>query len=198
MARRIRKPGHPATWEDLDQVPDDFIGEIVGGEIVLMPRPDLPHAQTTSDMGGILVGPFRMGVGGPGGWIILDEPRVRFGDEIRVPDLAGWRKERWRNPPRKGPIPIAPDWISEVLSSSTETDDRTVKVPLYGRHGVRHLWIVNPEARTLEVYRLEGKGWLLVAVFSRDQRVRAEPFDAIEWDLSLLWLPEEEGEAPPG
>lgn len=192
MARSIVKPGRPATWEDLEEVPEGFIGEIVNGEIVVRPRPDLPHARAVTDICTELLGPFRKGAGGPGGWMILFEPRIRFGEEIRVPDLAGWRKERWRNPPRRGPIPIIPDWVCEVLSRSTESDDRAAKVPLYGRHGVRHLWLVNPHARLLEVYRLEEKGWLLVATFSNDERVRAEPFDAIAWDLALLWLPEDE------
>jgi len=179
----------PPTWEDLGDLPDDVIGEIAAGEIVVTPRPDPPHARAQADLGVILGGPFRMGVGGSGGWFLLVEPRIRFGEEIRVPDLAGWRRERWRDIPRRGPIPIAPDWVCEVLSAATETEDRTRKMPLYARAAVPHIWLVNPDARTLEVYRRTEGRWLLVASHAEDARVRAEPFDAIEFDLSLLWEP---------
>ena len=181
--------GHPATWEDLDRLPDDVIGEIVNGELITAPRPNLPHARATADLGGLLWGPFRVGNGGPGGWIFLDEPRLRFDAEIRVPDLAGWRKERWMDQPKRGPLSLVPDWICEVLSPGTESEDRTTKRDLYARHKVRHLWLLDPEERTLEVYRLEERGWLLTSSHANQDRARAEPFDAVEIDLSLLWDP---------
>jgi len=186
----------PATWTDLADLPDDVIGEIVAGQIVVTPRPGVPHARSASRLGIVLGGPFDLGAGGPGGWILLDEPHVRFGDDIRVPDLAGWRKERWVDPPRTGPLRIVPDWVCEVLSPSTEGDDRTEKMDTYRRAQVPHVWLLGPIARSLEVYRLEPQGWRLAATAAGDQRVRAEPFDAIELDLSLLWsgLPEPEEE----
>jgi Uma2 family endonuclease len=129
--------------------------------------------------------------------VILDEPRIRFGADIRVPDLGGWRRERWVNPPRQGPIPIIPDWICEVLSRSTETEDRTTKLSLCGAHGVKNVWLLNPIARTLEIFRLESQGWFRAAAYAKDQMVRAEPFDAVELNLALLWPegvePEQEG-----
>jgi Uma2 family endonuclease len=190
--RRFTTPGdggRPATWEDLEEVPEGWVGEIVSGEIQLTPRPNLPHSRATSALGILVGGPFDHGIGGPGGWVILDEPRVRFGEDVRVPDLAGWRRERWIDPPRKGPIAIVPDWTCEALSPSTKADDLTVKLPLYARAKVGHVWLVDPEARTLEVYRLEPVGWTLVVTHAGDSRVRAEPFGAVEIDLSLLWLP---------
>jgi Uma2 family endonuclease len=177
----------PATWDDLLDVPEDFIGEIVAGEIVATPRPANPHATVSSDLGGLLIGPFRFGVGGPGGWVILDEPRVRFGEEIRVPDLGGWRRERYVAQAGTGPVTVIPDWICEILSPSTEADDRGPKMDLYARAGVQHVWLIGWMVRTVEVYRREAAGWLRVATFTGDARVRAEPFDAIELDLALLW-----------
>lgn len=180
--------GRPAEWNDLEQVPENAIGEIINGELVVSPRPGLPHTRATSDLGGLLGGPFRFGNGGPGGWILLDEPRIRFGRDIRVPDLAGWRRERWMDLPQKGPIPLSPDWICEVLSRSTEAEDRTSKRDLYARHRVGHLWLLDPGARTLEVHRLAETNWLLGSSHAADARVRAEPFDAVELDLSQLWM----------
>ena len=121
--------------------------------------------------------------------MILAEPRIRFGDECRVPDFAGWRKERYVRPDGSGPYEVVPDWVCELLSKSTAVEDRTEKLPLYAKHGVRYAWILDAIAQTLEVFRLEGGCWLLAQTFGADAKVRAEPFDAIEIDLTLFWGP---------
>jgi len=180
-------------WDALQEVGEDHVGEIVGGDIETTPRPDPPHTDAASDLGGLLTAWFRFGMGGPGGWVIRAEPRIRFGDEIRVPDLGGWKAERFASPP-SGPYLVIPDWICEILSARTARVDRTEKMPLYAQHQVRHLWLVDPILQTLEVYRLESNGWFLVNSFGADAKVRAEPFDAVELDLTLVWGPKR-GEA---
>ncbi len=176
-----------ATWDDLLEAPDGFIGEIVDGEVTLTPRPGFPHAESASDLGALLGGPFRFGHGGgPGGWVILHEPPIAFGDDIRVPDLGGWKKDRYA-PPERGPMRTMPDWICELLSPGTALADRSRKLPLYARHGVPHLWLVDPVEFTLEVYRLASDGYVVALTAGGADRVRAEPFGAIEIDLRLLW-----------
>lgn len=192
------------TISDLDDLPEDVVGEIIDGELIVHPRPDPPHVWAASELGAVLVTAFRRGIGGPGGWIILDEPRIQFDPQILVPDLAGWRRERYQAP-LKGPFQVPPDWICEVLSPTTERDDRVRKLPIYARNGVQHAWLVNPIQRTLEVFRRQDDAWLLAAVHGQDDKVRAKPFDAVEIDLSQIWgeipeaSPENEGsgEAPP-
>ncbi|MDX2092143.1 MAG: Uma2 family endonuclease [Kofleriaceae bacterium] len=178
------------TFEELVQAMFDgregYIREIVGGEIVETQRPGPPHVEASSHLGALLVGRFRFGNGGPGGWMILDEPAIRFGDDVRVPDLAGWRVERYVRP-SDGVYLVVPDWICELLSPGTVRNDRTTKLPLYARHGVKHVWLLDAVAQTLEVYRLHDVGWYLAGTFGGDAKVRAEPFDAVELDLSLLW-----------
>ena len=61
------------------QVPEEFIGEIVAGELQLTPRPGAPHTLAATDLGTLLGGPFRFGINGPGGWIFMAEPYIRFG-----------------------------------------------------------------------------------------------------------------------
>jgi len=173
-------------WNELLDVPEGSIGEIVAGGIHVTPRPGPPHTRAASGLGVFVGGAFGYGIGGPGGWVILDEPRVRFADDVRVPDLAGWRADRYQDP-EGGPYAVVPDWICEVLSPSTTAEDRAQKQPLYARAGVRHLWLADPEARTLEVLRLEGGLWVVVSVLAGEGRVRAEPFDAIELDLGAVW-----------
>ena len=84
-------------------------------------------------------------------------------------------------------IELAPDWVCELLSPSTRTLDRKHKLPHYAAQGVRHAWLVDPSARTLEVLRLEQGKWQSMATHTGDEIVRAEPFDAIELDLLSLW-----------
>lgn len=174
-------------WEELKLVPEGYIGEIVNGEVVQTPRPKYPHVLATSTLGMMIGTPFQLGSGGPGGWVILDEPPVRFGDELRVPDLAGWRLERFVEPTEDAAVTVVPDWICEALSPTTARVDRVEKLPLYARHGVRHVWLIDARLCTLEVFRLENGHWALVAAHGAAEKVRVEPFDAIELDLALLW-----------
>ncbi|KFA87447.1 Uma2 family endonuclease [Archangium violaceum] len=182
----------PATYEDIEALPVGWVGEIIEDELVASPRPAMGHGRVTSVLGVELGGPFDLGRGGPGGWWIFFEPEIHFGRNVLVPDLAGWRRERLPKPPARNEpfMKVAPDWLCEVLSPSTESMDRARKLPLYHREGVSHVWLVDPLARTLEVLRREARGWLLVATHTGDERVRAEPFEAVEFGLELLWLPE--------
>jgi Uma2 family endonuclease len=177
----------PATYADLEALPENVVGELIAGELFVSPRPAVPHAVASSHLGGELSGPFERGRGGPGGWIILDEPELHFGEDVLVPDLAGWRRERMPQPPRTAAVTLAPDWVCELLSPSTSALDRGVKLPVYARQGVRHIWFVDPVARTLEVLRLEGTRYLLLVTHTGMARVRAEPFEAIELELAFLW-----------
>jgi len=175
-----------ALWRELEALPEGQKGEIVAGRVRLLPRPAFPHARVTSKLGGALYG-FDFDSDGPGGWVILDEPDLRIGDELRSPDLAGWRVERFVAPEGSGPFTLAPDWVCEVLSPSTAKYDRGEKMPLYARHGVSHLWLIDPEAKTLEVYRREGELWVVLGTHAEDAVVRVPPFDAIELALGRLW-----------
>lgn len=179
-------PPRRAGWDDLLDVAEGYVGEIVSGELQVHPRPGAAHAETATDLGILLGGAFRFGRGGPGGWVILHEPRVALTGDIRVPDLAGWRAERYLRPDR-GPHTVAPDWIGEVLSPGTAVLDRTEKLPLFARAGVPHVWLIDPLACSVEVYRLEASGYVLLLATRTNQSLRLPPFDAIELELGLIW-----------
>lgn len=89
--------------------------------------------------------------------------------------------------PEEPAISLPPDWVCEVISPSTEAIDRGKKVRVFRREGVGHVWLLSPELRTLEVYRLENGRYSLLDTHEGDATVRAEPFDAIELRLSVLW-----------
>lgn len=168
-------------------MPEHLVAEIIDGDLVTSPRPSARHAAAASALGEELGPPFKRGRGGPGGWVILDEPELHIIGQVLVPDLAGWRRERMAEIPDVAFFELAPDWVCEVASPSTAALDRTRKRHHYGRAGVRHLWIVDPGPRTLEVYRAEGDNWLLALSAAGDVKVRAEPFEAVELDLTTLW-----------
>lgn len=184
MAERARTR---ATYEDVLRAPPDQVAELIDGRLELQPRPASLLAAAASALGEELGPPFKRGRGGPGGWVLLDEPELHLGDDIVVPDLGGWRRERMPEIPDAAYFELSPDWVCEVLSPSTYATDRGRKRAIYARHQVRHLWFLEPRARVLEVLRLEGDMYSIAAVFEGDQGVRAEPFDAIELDLSVLW-----------
>jgi Uma2 family endonuclease len=163
------------------------VGELIAGELYVSPRPATPHAVAASHLGGELIGPFDRGRGGPGGWLILDEPELHFAEDVLVPDLTGWRRDRMPRAPKGVGITLAPDWLCEVLSPSTATLDRGAKLPVYAREGVRHVWLLDPVLRMLEVFRLEGAHYSLLATHTGSARVRAEPFEALELELAFLW-----------
>lgn len=177
----------PATYADIEALPPNMVGEIVRGVLYASPRPASPHALASSALGEELGPPFKRGKGGPGGWVILDEPELHFGEDVLVPDLGGWRRERMPEVPHTVGFTLAPDWVCEVLSPSTSKLDRAEKLPVYARERVTHVWLVNPLEQYLEILRLDGDTYRIVATHVADAKVRAEPFDAIELDLSVLW-----------
>jgi len=181
----------PATYADIEALPSNVVGEILFGALHTHPRPAPRHARAASRLGGELHSPFDRGKGGPGGWIILDEPELHLGPHVIVPDIAGWRRERLPKLPETAYFETAPDWVCEVLSPSTARIDRTDKLAIYAAHGVSHCWLVDPDVKTLEVLALTGGKWLFESTFKDADPVSAPPFEAHTFALDVLW-PEDE------
>jgi Uma2 family endonuclease len=180
-------PKPRATYADVLAAPEHMIAEIIDGVLHTQPRPASPHARAAGKLGATLDGPFDSGENGPGGWILLFEPELHLHGEILVPDFAGWRRERMPQMPDAPAFELAPDWVCEVLSPGTAATDRAQKMPIYARERVSFAWLVEPILRTLEAYRLEGARWVQVGVWRDDARARIEPFEAVEFDLAVLW-----------
>ncbi len=176
-----------ATYQDVLDAPPHRLAEIVGGTLHTNPRPAAPHARASSSLGVKIGGPFDYNAGGPGGWWIIDEPELHFGEDVLVPDLAGWRRERMPEYPDTAYFALAPDWACEVLSPSTRKLDLHGKRPVYAREGVRHLWLVDPGDRTLEAFELRDGEWVLIASAQDDEPVSVRPFDAVTFSLGDLF-----------
>ena len=185
-----------ATYQDVLDAPPERIAELIHGVLYTQPRPAGAHAAVASALGDELGPPFRRGRAGPGGWILLHEPELQLDENILVPDMTGWRRERMSGVRNDPYFTLPPDWVCEVLSPSTAKRDKVEKLPIYAAHAVGHAWLIDPIARTLEVWRLVSGRWTLLAAHADATKVRAEPFDAVEIDLGALWADLLVGEGP--
>jgi len=184
------RPTDAELWAELCALPESMKGEIIDGELYAMPRPRARHARINTRLGGLM----DRALGGddddpPGGWVILIEPGIELPGAPEVaPDIAGWRRERFAWPAENESLCIVPDWVCEVLSPSNARYDRRIKFPFYARVGVSYLWVIDPAEKTVEVRKLEGGRWSVLATFAEDEPMRAEPFEGIEIPLGRLWV----------
>ncbi|MDX9720053.1 MAG: Uma2 family endonuclease [Myxococcota bacterium] len=192
MEHSARRTASPATYQDVLDAPKHLVAELIGGELYTSPRPAMPHALTSSDLTIDLGAPFRRGRGGPGGWWIVAEPELHLGDEVLVPDVAAWRRERMPERPSGAFVSLVPDWVCEIASPSTRSFDRLRKMPVYLRHGLGFLWLVEPLERFLDAFVREGERWVLLGTWSAETEARIPPFDAVPLDVTGWWASDDE------
>ena len=176
-----------ATYQDVLDAPAHRVAEIVDGALHISPRPPSLQALAKTRLSAGLGRAFDSGRSGPGGWRIMHEPELHLGEDIVVPDVAGWRRERLPRIPETWEAVIAPDWVCETLADSTRDLDLNGKRPVYAREGIPHLWLVDPTDRALEAFELHEGQWLQIANAKDDEPVNIRPFDAITFSLGNLW-----------
>ena len=135
------------------------------------------------------LGPYdrRPGGSSPGGWWFATEVEIQLADgQVFRPDVAGWRRERMAALPDVVPISLRPDWVCEILSKNRRNDLITKK-RAYHRDEVGHYWLIDPVEETLAVHRWHPDGYVEVLIADRDERVHAEPFEAIEIRVAVLF-----------
>ena len=187
MSEALKKKSFDELYKELCDLPSNVVGEIINEELVVMPRPAFIHARASSALGVLIGGPFDLGNGGPGGWWIIDEPELHFPDDVVVPDIAGWKKERLQNPSEMKVFKVSPDWVCEVLSPSTARHDKISKLQIYAENKVPYYWIVDPLNRVLEIFTLDKKTYKLAFAFSKNDLVKTPPFEELEFNLGSLW-----------
>lgn len=180
-------PTFEELYREIAALPQGMTGEILGpGWMRVMSRPGMRHTRaawrTRRGLGG-----SDLLEGGVGWWFEI-EVEIMLGDRLLVPDLSGWRAEAEPDLADEGPITVRPDWVCEILSRSTQRGDRAVKLPVYAAEGIGHVWIIDPEANTIEVYASrEGKAVLVDTAIGAVKRTLA-PFPD-EIDVGSLWKP---------
>lgn len=168
--------------------PDHERIELVRGTIVEKSEATAEHALAQAATAGTVRVPFQRKPGSkwPGGWWFFTELEVQLGAEIVRPDVCGYRRERVPEPPKGRPFALAPDWVCEILSPSNPQRDRVEKLQSYFQARVPHYWIIDPVGGSLEVFRRLDLAYALVLTALRAQRVRAEPFEAVELRVDEL------------
>jgi Uma2 family endonuclease len=187
-------PLDEATLADLLALPDQGHGyEIIDGELVEK-ETSAEHGVAQSRIGRLL-GPFDRRPGGrlPGGWWFATEVLIDFGPKQQFrPDVSGWRRERMPDRPTGSVVSVPPDWICEIISPSNASNDTVKKKRAYHKHQVPHYWLLDPVRETLSVLRWSPDGYIEVLSAMRGERVKAEPFDAIELQVGVFFGDDDE------
>ncbi|MWV21967.1 Uma2 family endonuclease [Methylobacterium sp. 2A] len=177
-----------ATYADLEAVPEHRVAEIIDGVLETHPRGRPPLLGATAFSLAALLGsrmPRRRN--DPDAWIFMSRSELRFGPQVLVPDLAGWRRQRLQTEPQDAFITTPPDWVCEIVSPATVRLDRGRKRRIYGEAGVGHLWLLDPAAGVLEGFALADGRWVLLATIQRGETVALPPFDAVPFPFDDLF-----------
>ncbi len=187
MTTTAKPRKRPATYADLEAVPPNLVAEILGGELVTR-RPLRPrHAIAKVALNFELGSKYRRGPERPDGWTFLSRPELHLGDSVIVPDIAAWRRPFSSKQLDEVGINMPPNWVCEVISHTTAGADAAIKHEAYLDAHVSHLWFLDPDQKTLEVFKRGDEYWSLQKTFGGNDNVRAEPFDAISFSLGVLW-----------
>lgn len=185
----IELPSFDALYDEIRRLRAGLTGEILEqGVVRVMSRPGRGHRRAHKLLLASLRD-FDAGDRGAGWWIELEVELRLPGDRLAVPDLAGWRVQRVPELPDENPLTTLPDWCCEILSPSTARDDRRLKLPLYASSGVAHVWLVDPEARLVEVFETRAGKPTLIATAADDETVALHPFQSVPIELTRLWIP---------
>jgi Uma2 family endonuclease len=180
----------PARYEELVGLPEYLLGQIIDGDVIITSWPSVPEVMAHSRLLFQLSSAFMLGRDGPGEWWILPRMELHFGDDVLVPSILGWRKERMPEMPDVAYFTEVPDWVCEVIPPISEALERKRKPEIYAREGVGHLWLVDPTQGTLEVFQRQDAQWMPQGRYFGEERFRAEPFEAVAFELGTLWPPE--------
>lgn len=189
-------PKGNATADDLCRLyGEDSRYELIHGELIEKAMPRTEHGTNQATFATALSRRFNRQVGGkwPGGWWLMTELHVGyFADEVFCHDLCGFRRDLHEKVSNDWPCPTRPDWVCELLSPGHRKRDRVDKWNVLFRAKVPHYWIVDPEERILEVHRWSPTGYQIALTASSAELIRAEPFDAVELKVDVLFGDEDD------
>ncbi len=184
----LRLPSFDELYAEIQALPEGSSGEVLGpGEWRVMARPGGRHSFSSRKLARGLESDDVL-MGGSGWWIEVEREIRLDHDHLYVPDLAGWRVDAPPDFVDENPITVVPDWVCEILSRSTQRADRARKLPQYAAAGVGHVWVLDPEGCTLEVYETGGGRPVLIAAIYGAATQVLPPFPG-PFDVGALWKP---------
>lgn len=181
--REMNRP--PATYEDIEAAPEGVRAELIDGELLLQAQPAFDHQSVLFRLCGSLDRRFAGSADDksepPDGWVFAPGPELWLGGAeprslVLVPDVAGWRRGRFTRTPTSHGVVVAPDWICEILSPSTQRYDRLKKAAAYAGAGIDWYWLIDPIARFVEVFERQDAAYVRVAAVGAEERAVLPPF----------------------
>ncbi|MBI4334947.1 MAG: Uma2 family endonuclease [Chloroflexi bacterium] len=173
------------TYEDYKNLPDSETKryELLEGELVVVPSPGFRHQSISGNLESLLGAFARKNNLG----IVVHAPLdVHLGDNVAQPDIMYISRGR-SGVITRDEILGAPDLVVEILSSATAARDRTLKKTLYARHGVREMWIVDPEGETIEVAAAGKAGFETTGIYKKGERLVSHVLPGLKLDLRKVF-----------
>jgi Uma2 family endonuclease len=168
---------------DLPEDPDKTRYELMHGEVIVSPSPNLDHAFVSRNLSFLLLDHVRKHSLGE----IIQDTDTYFGPEdVRRPDIMFFSTAR-RHFVGDNYLEGPPDLCVEILSPSNRHVDRGDKFELYRDAGVTFYWIFDPMLKTVEAYRLQGKDYVEAGTGKDNDRLRLPPFEDLEINLAEIW-----------
>ncbi len=184
----------PLTIEEFEVAYEGTLCQFHEGEVWDAQATTLNHSDFMGAMTELLRLLFhkKSGPKSPGGWWIYPEVAVRYGDKsLFAHDLAGWRRARIPEMPRKFPVDVRPDWVCEILSSNA-SNDRIKKKAVLHEHEVPYYWIVDPDEKSINVLEWSEKGYVSILDVTEGFEGKIPPFEGVILKANVLFGEEEE------
>ena len=169
------------SYEEFRQLPDDGKRyELISGEVHLTPAPNTKHQFVVHNLD-ISLSPYVQKNKLGEVWEAPLDVRLAEGTALQ-PDLV-FVANRRAEIVREEFIAGAPDLVVEVLSASTAVHDGATKLPIYAAASVPEVWLIDSQAKTVEVLKLQGKKYFVDATLAGDQVLTSNLFPG--WQLPL-------------
>ena len=183
----VTRPRGTATYQDIIDAPENLTAEVIYGTLRTHRTPPPRYALARTILSARLVTGFDSGIGERGGWTLRSRIEVKFGDDFLVPTFSGWKGDVLKNPPDTNWVELVPDWVCEIHTAETRKFNMIDKTEIYAAAGVRHLWFLDTEDRTLICHENRDGLWTVIATLKDDDLVCVAPFDAVTLSLGELW-----------
>ena len=158
----MENPQIKFTYRDYLQLPEQDRRELIEGDFYMAPAPNIRHQTISLSLGLVLVNFVRNNGLGK---VFLAQTDVVLSDlNVVQPDILYISNER-REIITENNISGAPDLVVEILSPSTASRDRELKLGLYARFGVREYWIVDPDESSIQVMELGSEGYTTIKTY---------------------------------
>ena len=178
-------PAVKFTYKDYQHTPEDQRYELLDGELIMAPAPNLEHQRIDAKLGWRLAQFVEERDLGEVFFAPCDV--VLSNTDVVQPDLLFVSNERSHLLLGGANVLGAPDLAVEILSPSTAGRDRTLKRGLYAKHGVKEYWLVDPDAQTVTVLRLDGGAFAVVGLYGKGQTMTSPSLAGFTADLNEIF-----------